>query len=595
VTIQSPTNPNLNEENPSSGFEWPTSLAPGDYLLSAYPASYPNLDPVKDFPFTVKEAKMNVGVPLQFARVYFPSDAGEVSVAGSTWTQTGPPLIWKPGPVTLTFRKDGFLLTNVTVTLVPGQRLDIPVPPPPYGTVTMTGDPPEGATAVDSSGNTLLLPAQTNLPPGSYQWRGQYAGLEDVPKSFTVRPGETASVKFNFNYGILDLSVEPPEAAVTQEDGRVLKPPPPYHLLLKPGQARSYSIESAGRVGTNFTVALNAGQALRRSIVLAAQMFLAHLATDPPGGEVKENDRILETDIKLAGGNHQFTATYPGLEPVSTNITVNGGGPLVLRFHYGTLAFDSSPPGASVFRGDQLLGLTPTNVFLPPAPESSFTLIFESQTNVKTASVSFGLTNSVFAQFTNTGVKIIKLDDANELRLKKFAGYWVGQYDVTQGQYQAVMGSNPSHFNKDLLKTDWNPLLPVESVNLDDALGFCKALTQKENKWLLDNTLAGYTFGLPSKEEWNAFQGGDGTNPKLVFFNQGENGRTQPVGRQGANTNGIYDVCGDVSQWLADGWVAGPSFKSRIVKSMDGTKPGNNARDPTVGFRVVLKPPLGSQ
>ena len=71
-------------------------------------------------------------------------------------------------------------------------------------------------------------------------------------------------------------------------------------------------------------------------------------------------------------------------------------------------------------------------------------------------------------------------------------GYWLGKYEVTQAQYQAVMGKNPSYFKGDDL--------PVECVSWDDAANFCAKLTEIERA--AGRLPAGYEYVLPTEAQW---------------------------------------------------------------------------------------------
>ena len=75
-------------------------------------------------------------------------------------------------------------------------------------------------------------------------------------------------------------------------------------------------------------------------------------------------------------------------------------------------------------------------------------------------------------------------DEHPQHRVRISRGFWMGVYEVTQGQYQAVMGRNPSHFKGNDL--------PVEQVSWNDAVKFCKKLSDKE----------GRTYRLPTEAEW---------------------------------------------------------------------------------------------
>ncbi len=131
-------------------------------------------------------------------------------------------------------------------------------------------------------------------------------------------------------------------------------------------------------------------------------------------------------------------------------------------------------------------------------------------------------------------------------------GYWIGKYEVTQDEYHAIMGSNPSNF-KDNNK-------PVDQVNWNDAVSFCQKLTERERGAgrLPDN----YEYRLPTEAEWEfAARGGNaseyyqysGSNTldSVAWYNSA---RTSEVGLKSPNELGIYDMSGNVSEWCLDDW-----------------------------------------
>ena len=156
-------------------------------------------------------------------------------------------------------------------------------------------------------------------------------------------------------------------------------------------------------------------------------------------------------------------------------------------------------------------------------------------------------------------------------RVKITKPFHMGVYVVTQAQYEAVMGVNPSHF-----KGESNPM---EQVSWNDAVGFCKKLSEK----------TGQMVRLPTEAEWEYACRAGTTTP----FNTGEtistdqanyngnftygNGRqgewrqkTVAVGSFAANGFGLYDMHGNVWEWCQDWYGSYPS-----AETVDPTGPEN--------------------
>ena len=143
----------------------------------------------------------------------------------------------------------------------------------------------------------------------------------------------------------------------------------------------------------------------------------------------------------------------------------------------------------------------------------------------------------------------------------------IGKYQVTQAQYQAVMGVNPSYFP--------GPEMPVEGVNWEDARRFCELLTEKKD---------GHRYRLPTEAEWEyAARGGDaspryGLLDDVAWFRDNSGGTTHPVGQKKANAFGLHDTLGNVWEWVSD-WY-GLDYYSHSPES-DPTGP------PTGEYRVT--------
>lgn len=124
--------------------------------------------------------------------------------------------------------------------------------------------------------------------------------------------------------------------------------------------------------------------------------------------------------------------------------------------------------------------------------------------------------------------------------------FQLAKTQVTQAQWTAVMGSNPSHFQL-------SPEHPVDSVSWDMAQEFLQKL----------NELTGERFRLPKENEWEfAARGGNlskgftysGSNDlaEVAWFNGNSQFKTHPVGQKIPNELGLFDLCGNVWEWCAD-------------------------------------------
>jgi formylglycine-generating enzyme required for sulfatase activity len=196
--------------------------------------------------------------------------------------------------------------------------------------------------------------------------------------------------------------------------------------------------------------------------------------------------------------------------------------------------------------------------------------------------------------------------------------FLMGATEVTQAQYQALMGMNPSHHQ--------GANNPVEQVSWSHAQAYCAALTTQQAA--LGNVPAGYQFRLPTEAEWEyACRAGTTTEfhtGTALFCNEAQFsysyhsnstcGTTShaPAGSHSPNLRGLYDMHGNVWEWCLDSWGSYPagavtdpfttggfarvirggswaveSFGCRSALRSVGN-PGDAYID--VGFRVVLGP-----
>ena len=142
-----------------------------------------------------------------------------------------------------------------------------------------------------------------------------------------------------------------------------------------------------------------------------------------------------------------------------------------------------------------------------------------------------------------------------EVSLSK--GFWMQQTELTQTQYESLMGVNPSHFRGEAN--------PVESVNFSDASEFCRRLSE-----LPPEKNSGNLYRLPTEAEWEyacragstssfCFGDDEAMLEEYAWFNKNSARTTHPVGGKKPNAWGLHDLHGNVGEWCSDRYAAYPS------------------------------------
>jgi sulfatase modifying factor 1 len=192
----------------------------------------------------------------------------------------------------------------------------------------------------------------------------------------------------------------------------------------------------------------------------------------------------------------------------------------------------------------------------------------------------------------------------HEVTLTK--GFYLGKYEVTQAQWEKVMGKNPSLFE--------GATLPVEEVDWKDAMEFCKKLTQMEKE--AGRLPEGWTYTLPTEAQWEyacragtttVYFFGDEITPKQANYG-GNVDKTTPVDTYPANAWGFHDMHGNVWEWCLDWWgdypsgsasdPVGPSasfISLRVIRGGSWNLDGRNMRSANRTFVLAGLPerPLG--
>jgi formylglycine-generating enzyme required for sulfatase activity len=163
---------------------------------------------------------------------------------------------------------------------------------------------------------------------------------------------------------------------------------------------------------------------------------------------------------------------------------------------------------------------------------------------------------STFRMGSPTNELLHQPDESPQTSVILSRGFWIGKYEVTQGEYVSLMNTNPSFFPGDLSR-------PVSSVSWPDATNFCAKLTQQE--LAAGRIPAGSAFRLPTEAEWEyaaragtstRFSYGDDLDSasltNYAWYSANSGPSVHPVGQKLPNPWGLYDTEGNVWEWCLD-------------------------------------------
>ena len=318
------------------------------------------------------------------------------------------------------------------------------------------------------------------------------------------------------------------------------------------------------------------GRVVRIRRVLEAATGELMVTTTPPGAWVEVNGERAEEstpvtlgglpagrlEVKLGAREHRSLV-------VEVEIPKNGVARLeqtLERIPYGSLTLDLEPadarvtlpdvrpryrPGLRLPRGVhrvvvrrqgyreavrrvRVSGSTRVRIALEPLVQPGDLRIFDGMEFVWVPAGEFRMGSTR---------RFAESDERPVTRVRISRGFWLGKYEVTQRQWQAVMGRNPSHFR------NCGRDCPVERVSWNDVQSFIGRLNARSG---------GRPYRLPTEAEWEyaARAGTAGAfyaNPNAIAWHQGNSGRrTHRVGRKAPNGFKLYDMLGNVWEWVAD-------------------------------------------
>ncbi|MEM9281799.1 MAG: PEGA domain-containing protein [Verrucomicrobiota bacterium] len=414
----------------------------------------------------------------------------------------------------------------------------------------------------------------SKLDPGEYEVLMAVEGWPEYTERVRVENDRNTSVSAVFAKGGFNLTSDPIGAEVWIEaEGKPSRKAGTTPLSLTDLPVGRAMLELRYRDWPPIRRSVEVTEGMSQQIEFAWQRSLVNFRSDPVGAEVwKGSERIGEARsvtpfrAELPEGEYRFVAEHKTLGRVEQRIEVDAdqGSQFVdFDFDYGSVELTSEPMGATVISAGVPIGRTPLSLsVVPPGvytyefrkPQHRGTIVsgtlepggsleFEAKLKYDPAPV----TNR---NFTNgAGQEMVWIGEL---------GGWVAAYETTQEQFERIAGKNPSYFP--------SPKHPVDSVTWFEAVRFCDSLNLQEKS--LGTLPVGYRYRLPSDSEWSRFVGGqklDGAISSL--FDRKKS--TAPVGSLAPNQFGLYDVRGNVWEWVSD-WYS-QSVVNRTLE--DGSTP----------------------
>lgn len=471
---------------------------------------------------------------------------------------------------------------------------------PAFGSVMVTSTPSGALVFLDEKqvGQTPLT--LDRIASGSHSLRLQAPQYAVERRNVSVADGQAANVAVTLAARFAEITVQAPQGAVVTVDGD------------RKGSGTLSWRQSEGLC--DIVVSMAGHRDARRQLeVVAGRAQTVQLTPQPIYGSASVDSDLMDAEIWIDGkqygvtpnvverllvGSHTLVLKKSGYADLQQQFSVEEGkeASLSVKLPAGrSVQFTSEKPGMQIIVDGKKLGTTPLTAVVGIGHHSVSAMrggdiIDVRDLDITSAGAPLTMAFRDFNQtFTVNGVQFTMVavgggtftmgatseqgsdawDEEKPAHEVTLSDYYIGQTEVTQALWEAVMGSNPSDSK--------GGNLPVERVSWDD----CQVFIQKLNQ------LTGKQFRLPTEAEWEyAARGGrksrgykyaGGNNIDSVAWCDGNSGNeTHPVATKQANELGIYDMSGNVLEWCSD-WCG--DYTSSSQSDPQGSSSGS--------FRVI--------
>lgn len=454
---------------------------------------------------------------------------------------------------------------------------------------------------------------------------------------------------------------------LTQPDGADVDISPDTHLRspvllseLEPGDY-DISFSAKGYHGETRTVTVKAGSYTELPLVsLKRQSGSLGIDSSPASLEwriIRSPDDIPDEISKgkspssieaLPTGNYMIEFSLSGWAPSVESFEIKNGEQTKVTgiLASGSLVVSSIPEGAEIIAANgKVIGTTPYAQTIVPTGDCKLTLrlreykeahvegIVREGETLRLSCVMDRANGAVEGRdwtLPDHGIEMLWVnpgtfamgsgkDDPNAIiretpqhKVTLTQGFWLGRYEVTLGQWEAVMGYTPNFFR------NGGPQLPVEFIDWDEAMEFCRRLNMQERR---EGRLpVGYEYTLPTEAQWEyACRAGSVelavSELEALAWHQGNSDKkTHKIGSLPANQWGFSDMLGNVSEWCFDAYapysdadltdpvrteggeplcvMRGGSWDNTVVSCRPSYRfySSAGARSEKVGFRLALAP-----
>ena len=476
---------------------------------------------------------------------------------------------------------------------------------PNFGYVKITSEPESDADVfIDDKRNGVTPFTSDKLPSGTHIVEVVKDMYKSTRKEVTVRDGETETVTItmepNFAEPVFTCSDAEAEIWINGEKkgtgkwtGRL--PAGPYKVKTTKPSHKEIEKSMTLKAGDNSTITLDPPTPIYGRISVNSTPFEADIYLD--GKKMGLTPKLLNN---ILIGSHELRIEKKGCAAVTRTVKVDEGKTAEISVDLPTgetITLKSNPTGATIYIDGENSGTAPVTqtlsygshnikaekdgvtkemtVTVKEKGETEWTLNVRKGPQTETITVngvSFKMVyveGGTFTMGCTSEQGSDCYDDEKPSHEVTVSDFSIGETEVTQALWKAVMGSNPSAFKGDNL--------PVEQVSWNDCHEFMKKL----------NKLTGKKFRLPTEAEWeyaarkgNKSRGykysGSNTIGYVAWYINNSSAETHAVKGKRANELGLYDMSGNVYEWCGD-WYGNYSGSSQT----DPTGPSSGS------YRVI--------